>query len=446
MKNFKRLSFLLALMVISHGVWSFTPGFESANPTTVMHFIQGNNALVYLAVFFGLGILLAFTPCVLPMIPILSGIIVGQRSLSPSKAMKLSISYVIGMAITYAAAGVVAGFMGSTLQTLMQRPSIIIAFSLLFVLMALSMFGLFELRLPASLNTKLASLSQKNNKASFISVALMGVISTLVVSPCVTAPLIGVLTYIGQSGQAWMGGMILFVMALGMGIPLIVVGAGYGALLPKAGSWMVTIKKLFGLIMLAMAIWMAGRILPEGFVQLLWAALLIVGSISLGSLRTPLNKSGYIFQGLGVIALMSGAVLGYSSVTSVMNNKIVNSQVKSPFIQVHSVQGIEEKLLAAKKENKTVFLEFYATWCSDCQEMEKVFHQATVANAMTNFINLQVDISDSSDPEVKKIKETFAIYGTPTMLFFNAEGQPLKQLNAVGYMDKEAFIALLNKV
>ncbi|KTC86342.1 protein-disulfide reductase DsbD [Legionella brunensis] len=447
MKNFKRLMSVLTLMLISHVVWSFSPGFESSNPTTIMHFIQGNSALVYLSAFFGLGILLAFTPCVLPMIPILSGIIVGQRSLSTAKALKLSLSYVLGMAITYAAAGMVAGLMGSTLQTLMQRPLVIIAFSLIFVLMALSMFGLFELRMPSKISAKLTSFSQKNGRTNLASVAIMGVISTLIVSPCVTAPLIGVLTYIGQSGQAGMGGLILFVMALGMGIPLILVGAGHGSLLPKTGPWMIKIKQFFGIIMIAMAIWMLARILPEEVVKLLWAILLIVGSISLGSLRTKSTGLGRLFQGVGVIALISGGIIAYSAVPTLMtNNKVIASEAES-FIHVNNLQAIQEKLLVAKKENKAVFLEFYATWCSDCQEMDsKVFNQPEVAKAMAGLVNIKVNISESDSQEVSKIKRLFAIYGTPTMLFFNAKGEQLTRLNAVGYIDKNALIVLLKQL
>ncbi|CEK11395.1 protein-disulfide reductase DsbD [Legionella hackeliae] len=448
MKNLKRYISVLTLMLISHAVWSFTPAFESSNPITVMHFIQDNSAFVYLTMFFGLGILLAFTPCVLPMVPILSGIIVGQGSLSTVRAVKLSLSYVLGMAITYAAAGVLAGFMGSTLQTLMQRPSVIIAFSLIFVLMALSMFGLFELKMPSKISTRLTLLSQKDSGATFMSVALMGIISTLVVSPCVTAPLIGVLTYIGQSGQAWMGGIILFFMALGMGVPLILVGAGQGALLPKTGPWMLKIKQLFGVMMMAMAIWMLGRILPEGWVKLSWALLLIISSVSLGSLRTQSTKLGKLFQGVGVLILMIGGIMIYSTVSTVAAMKQTKEvyTTKAPFVHADNLAAIEEQLSAAKKAHKAVFVEFYASWCSDCQEMDsKVFNEPEVFKAMAGLVNLKVNLSDSDSPEVLKIKKHFAIYGTPQMLFFNANGELLPQLSAVGTIDKHALIALLEK-
>ncbi|MDI9817892.1 MULTISPECIES: protein-disulfide reductase DsbD [unclassified Legionella] len=450
MKKQKALLAVLTLMLASKAVFAFSSGFEGTNPEAIMHFIQGNNPVVYLAVFFGLGILLAFTPCVLPMIPILSGIIVGQHNLSTAKSVKLSLSYVFGMAITYAMAGMVAGLMGSTLQTLMQRPAVIIAFSLLFVLMALSMFGLFELRVPAKMNARLSNFSQKTNKHTFISVALMGVISTLVVSPCVTAPLIGVLTYIGQNGQVFMGGLILFIMALGMGVPLLAVGAGYGSFLPKSGPWMEKIKQLFGVIMFAMAIWILGRVLPENVSKLLWAGLLIISGFILGRFRLQSQSHWFarLVQGVAFAGLIAGSSMAYLTVTKViypaMNEK---NAAHAPFIEVDSLHAIKKKLATAKKEHQAVYVEFYATWCSDCQAMEtKVFNQPEVVKAMTGLINLKVNLSDSSSEEVRNIKKAFSIYGMPTMLFFNKKGEHLTHLNAVGSINQQELTALLKQI
>ncbi|BCA95443.1 hypothetical protein TUM19329_18040 [Legionella antarctica] len=444
MRTSIKLLSIMMLMLLANMGWSTTPGFGSSNPDTVLHFIQGNNAFVYLSAFFGLGVLLAFTPCVLPMVPILSGIIVGQKSLSTPKAFKLSLSYVIGMAITYAGAGMLAGLMGSTIQTLMQRPLVILLFSVIFIIMALSMFGLFELRVPSGLTGRMNRLGHTGAKQNYVSVALMGVLSTLVVSPCVTAPLIGVLSYIGQNGQVLMGGLILFVMALGMGIPLLIVGSGYGSLLPKTGSWMIKIKCFFGLMMLGMAIWMLSRILDGAIVKILWAALLIIGSISLGSLQSQKNKKGLFFQGIGVLAIIYGGIIIYGLFFPV---KPVPQSMASgnQFIKVSSLSDVKLQLELAKKNHKVAFVEFSASWCGDCQDMDsKVFSQPQIIQAMSGLVSIKVDMSGKSK-EVAEIKKTFAIYGTPTMLFFDTHGTQITALDAAGFVPELSMLDLLNK-
>ncbi|CEG57100.1 protein-disulfide reductase DsbD [Legionella fallonii] len=436
---------IILLSLITTVVWSSTPGFDSSNPDTVMNFIQGNSALVYLSAFFGLGLLLAFTPCVLPMVPILSGIIVGQDSLSTLKAFKLSLSYVIGMAITYAGAGMLAGLMGSTVQTMMQRPVVIILFSIIFIIMALSMFGFFELRLPNGIANRFNRLGQANSKRTYISIGLLGVASTLVVSPCVTAPLIGVLSYIGQNGQVLMGGLILFVMALGMGVPLLIVGSGYGSILPKTGLWMMKIKHFFGLMMLGIAIWMLSRVINETVVKILWAALLVIGSISLGSLKSPKNKKGLIFQTFGVFSIVYGGIILYNLAIAVTHPVQQGSLAESQFIKVNKLGEIYYQLEQAKKEHKVVFIDFSANWCGDCRDMDtKVFNQSPIVQAMSGLVNIKVDISDKND-EVDAIKKAFAIYGTPTMLFFDTQGAHVTELDAVGFVPEASMLHLFNK-
>ncbi|AOU28482.1 TPA: protein-disulfide reductase DsbD [Legionella pneumophila] len=438
-------SFMILLLIFfTQAAWSYTPGFESSNPDTVMHFITGNSAFVYLSAFFGLGILLAFTPCVLPMVPILSGIIVGQNSISTGKAFKLSLSYVTGMAITYAGAGMLAGYMGSTIQTVMQRPVVITLFSVVFVAMALSMFGFFELKFPTSLGNRLNKNNQLGKQRSYLSVGIMGVLSTLIVSPCVTAPLIGVLSYIGQNGQVIMGGLILFVMALGMGVPLLIVGAGYGTLLPKAGSWMLKIKQLFGFIMLGIAIWMLSRILNQTIAHILWAGLLMVASISLGALKSQNNWRGYLAQGLGILALISGGIIFYN--TAIPSVKIKQASVEnSPFIKINTLNALQLQLEQAKKVRKAVFLDFSADWCGDCQEMDtKVFNQPEIQKAMSDWVSIKVDISDKN-AEVDSIKKAFGIYGTPTMIFFNTSGEPITQMTSVGLISLSKMLQLLEQ-
>lgn len=435
---------ILLLIFFTQAAWSYTPGFESSNPDTVMHFITGNSAFVYLSAFFGLGILLAFTPCVLPMVPILSGIIVGQNSISTGKAFKLSLSYVTGMAITYAGAGMLAGYMGSTIQTVMQRPVVITLFSVVFVAMALSMFGFFELKLPASLGNRLNKNKQLEKQRSYLSVGIMGVLSTLIVSPCVTAPLIGVLSYIGQNGQVIMGGLILFVMALGMGVPLLIVGAGYGTLLPKTGSWMLKIKQLFGFIMLGIAIWMLSRILNQAITHILWAGLLIVASISLGTLKSQNNWRGYLTQGLGLVALISGGIIFYN--TTIPSVKVKQGSLENnPFIKINTLSALQLQLEQAKNAKKAVFLDFSADWCSDCQEMDsKVFNQPEIQKAMSDWISIKVDIS-TKNAEVDAIKKAFGIYGTPTMIFFNTSGEPITQMTSVGLISLSKMLQLLEQ-
>ncbi|WP_131780989.1 protein-disulfide reductase DsbD [Legionella gresilensis] len=447
MKKNTYLLILIGLIGIVSSTWALPVGFDSSNPLTLAHLIQNNGPWVYLTIFFGLGVLLAFTPCVLPMVPILSGIIVGQNALSLSRAFKLSAAYVIGMALTYALAGMLAAYLGSTVQTLMQQPWIIGAFSVLFILMALSMLDIFHLSLPSSFNSRLSQLSQKSSKRSFISVALMGVISTLIVSPCVTAPLIGVLTYIGQEGQVLKGGLILFVMALGMGTPLLLVGAGYGSLLPSTGLWMIKIKQFFGFLMLAMAIWMLSRILPNAIIDVLWALLLILVSFYLGLFQNTSSNGQKVMQVFGSLGLMISGVILYSSVPTMIKNNAnaVSAPKQAPFIKVNTLEEINTHLIQAKQAHKPVFLEFYATWCSDCQAMEAhVFNQPDVIRTMDGLVSLKVNLSENT-PETRKIKKRFAIYGLPEMIFFDSLGAERSQLTSAGYLNKAEMLSLLKK-
>lgn len=446
MKQLNRLWGVIALSLVSLPGWSFSLDFASANPDTIMNFIQGNNPLVYLSAFFAMGVLLAFTPCVLPMVPILSGIIVGQDKLSTSKAFKLSASYVLGMALTYAVAGMLAGYLGSTIQTLMQQPAVIVAFALLFVLMAASMLGIFELRLPSKISHRFNSSRQGSGKRSTLHVALMGVLSTLVVSPCVTAPLIGVLGYIAQNQKVFSGGIILFVMALGMGLPLLLVGAGYGSVLPRSGAWMIKIKQGFGLLMLAMAIWLLSRILSETTINFLWVALLLLSSYCLGLLKPALSKVDYLFKGIAIITLLTAGLLLYKTETQLNQvTPMTNSTAKAPFKALSTLQEINDRLAQAKTEHKPVFLEFSASWCSDCQDMDReVFNTTEVSQAMNGLVNLRVEISEKTS-EVAAIKKAFGIYGTPTMLFFNPNGESLSSLTAVGLISKESMLSLLSQ-
>ncbi|KTD44543.1 protein-disulfide reductase DsbD [Legionella oakridgensis] len=437
----KKITLSLGLLLLA--LPSFAANIGSTHPTEVMTFIQNHNPLVYLALFFGLGILLAFTPCVLPMVPILSGIITGQQANTGKRAFRLSLGYVSGMAITYAAAGMLAAYFGSTVQTLMQQPIIIASFSSLFVLMALWLFGMFELRIPAAF--QVLKPKSARTQPGVISAVTMGILSTLVVSPCVTAPLIGILAYIGQSGHILQGGLILFVLALGMGLPLLVVGAGYGKLLPQTGPWMIKIKQLFALLMLAMAIWLLGRILPEFWLSLLWTSFLVLGAfIFIQWQQQSLGFNQYFFQGLALVTCMIGGALAYKSI-DLEKNTPHPAVTSASFIMVHSLNDLHQHLAQAKKHHQPVFVEFFASWCSDCQAMEKqVFNQSSVLAAMSNSLNLRVDISEKNE-EVRAIRKAFNIYGIPTMIFYNTTGQKLDNLTSVGQITKTQMLDLLSQ-
>ncbi|MFC7781084.1 protein-disulfide reductase DsbD [Legionella taurinensis] len=437
MNLWKGFRFLALLMFVSKSAWSFSGELGSANPAMIMHFIEHHNALIYLSAFFGLGLLLSFTPCVLPMIPILSGILVGRDSLSTPQAFKLSLSYVIGMAATYAAAGVMAGYLGSTLQTAMQQPAVILSFSALFVMMGLSMSGLFELRLPQALQHRF----KQRGKPGYAGAMLMGIASTLVVSPCVTAPLIGVLTYISQKGEPAQGGLILLVMAAGMGMPLLLVGSGYGSLLPKTGGWMLKIKKCFALVLFAMAIWMASRILPAPIITLLWASLFVFGSIFLGSLQSTTHKGAVWFKGMGVASIMAGGMLAHAALLPLIAPAALQKQhavKQTVFVAADSMAAIEKRLNDARRQHKPALLVFTASWCSACQALEsRVLNQPQLRSSLDGLLRLKIDISQSN-PTTDEIKQAFAIYGTPTLLFIDREGQVVDDLSAVGFINQQA--------
>ncbi|WP_115701693.1 protein-disulfide reductase DsbD family protein [Legionella sainthelensi] len=429
----KKLILSLCMTFMSYSTFASGIGI---NPADTMMFIQNHSPIFYLAIFFGLGVLLAFTPCVLPMVPILSSIITGQGANTGSKAFKLSLGYVLGMAVTYAIAGMLAAWLGSTVQTLMQQPMIIGGFSVLFILMALWLLGVFEFRLPAFVRFT----PHRSRQHGIISATLMGVLSTLVVSPCVTAPLIGILTYIAQGNHVFQGGLLLFVLALGMGLPLLIVGAGYGRFLPGSGPWMVRIKQVFAIMMLAMAVWLLSRVVPQFWIDLLWIVVLLMNAWVFGAFRLEQGLVGRLMQSIALLSIMGAGALMYQTFTPA---SIIQPVARSPFTEVHTLDEVNAKLAKARANNERVFIEFYAGWCSDCQAMDRhVFNQAAVINAMQGFVNLRVDISEKTD-EVAKIRQAFHIYGIPTMLFYDKQGQQLTDLSSVGQISKDRTLQLL---
>lgn len=404
--------------------------------------------------FFVAGLLLAFTPCIFPMVPILSGIIIGQgEGLTTRRAFLLSLVYVLAMAITYSIAGVVTGLAGENLQAAFQNPWILSAFAALFVALALSMFGFYELQIPSSLQAKLSEISNSQQGGTLIGVAIMGLLSALIVGPCVAAPLVGALIYIGQSGDPFLGGLALFALGLGMGLPLLAIGTSAGALLPKAGAWMDAVKALFGVLLLAVGIWLLERILPEVITMLLWASLLIISSIYLGALEPiPEGASGWrrLWKGLGVIMLLYGAMqlVGVAAngrdwlqpLRGISSTGAVNSESgELHFTQVKGVEGLERELESARSQSQPVMLDFYADWCISCKEMERyTFSDPGVQRSLTGYRILQSDVTANDDQD-KALLASLGLFGPPAILFYDREGEEQKNYRVVGFMEAEQF-------
>jgi len=413
-----------------------------------------------LIIFFGLGLLLSLTPCVFPMIPILSGIIVGQgEQLTTSKAFFMSLVYVLAMAFTYAIVGALTGLLGENLSAAFQNPWVLSSFALVFVMLSLSMFGFYELQMPTALQTKVTLLSNRQQGGTLIGVAIMGVLSALIVGPCVAAPLVGALIYISQTGDAVLGFLALFVMSLGMGIPLIIIGTSAGHLLPKADNWMETIKAVFGVMLLAVAIWMIERVIPGEITMILWASLLIVSAVYMSALdHLPAGVSGWrkMWKGLGLlffvygILLMIGAASGSVNPLQPLQHLTIGSQNTAETVQVaefkaiKGVSGLERELAAAKQ--KPVMLDFYADWCISCQEMEEfTFSDPKVQSVLNNFVLLKADVTPN-DEQDKALYKRFGIYGPPAILFFDTQGQEQAAYRIVGFMNADEFHQHLTKV
>ena len=416
--------------------------------------LRSGNILLTLLIFFGAGLLLAFTPCVFPMIPILSGIIVGQgENITTRKAFYLSLVYVLAMAITYTIVGILVGLSGENIQAWFQNPWIIGSFAIIFVALSFSMFGFYELQMPTSIQSKLTSISNSQQGGNIIGVAIMGFLSALIVGPCVTAPLVGALIYIAETGDAALGGMALFSLSIGMGAPLLVIGASAGKFLPKAGMWMDAVKAVFGVLLLGLAIWLLERVAPAGFTMTLWAALIIVSAIYMGAvdgLSEGSNGWKKLWKGLGVLLLIYGIIilLGLAS-----GNRNVFQPLKGlgsfsgeaaqvehlSFIQIKGVDGLNAELAKAKNAGKNVMLDFYADWCVSCKEMEALtFADPAVKKALEGVVLLQADVTPNDDKDTELYKH-FGIIGPPSIMFFGTDGIERRNYRVVGYKPAEEF-------
>ena len=412
-----------------------------------------------LLLFFGGGLLLAFTPCVLPMVPILSGIIVGHgENTSTRHALGLSIVYVLAMALTYTVVGVLVGLSGENIQAWFQNPWIIGFFASIIVALSFSMFGFYDLQMPAGIQSKLATISNSQHGGTLIGVAIMGFLSALIVGPCVTAPLVGALIYIAETGDAVLGGMALFSLSMGMGTPLLLIGASAGKLLPKAGAWMDGVKAVFGVLLLGLAIWLLERVTPTAITMTLWAGLLIVSAIYMGAIDSlPAGSSGWrkLRKGLGMLILVYGImiIIGVSSgnrdIFQPLKGLSISGLTSSAgttqqeahlaFRQIKGVNGLDAALADAKKQGKPVMFDFYADWCVSCKEMEVLtFSDPKVQQALAGVMLLQADVTANDDLDTELYKR-FGIIGPPSIMFFDRNGNELRNYRVVGYMEAEKF-------
>jgi thiol:disulfide interchange protein DsbD len=417
-------------------------------------FIQ-HGWLNILLIFFGFGLLLSFTPCILPMIPVLSGIIVGHgKKITATKAFFLSLSYVFSMSVTYAVVGAVVALVGSNLQISMQSPWVISALSLLFILLALSMFGFYELKLPNAWQEKIIGSNPTRRAGHYWGAAIMGSLSTLVLSPCVTPPLIGVLTYIAETGNVFLGSLTLFFLSLGMGTPLLLIGTSAGKYLPQSGSWMNAIRTFFGLLLIAVAIYLMGRILSPAWTMMAWACLLIFSGIYAGALTISRTNKEKFYQGLGILFLLYGVliVVGFSMgstnplqplalySTHANTMDMIEEDHAIPYTLSGLIQGIKNA------KGTPVMLDFYADWCASCKLMEATtLKNKKVRQALAHFKVIKVDLT-ANNAHDKDIMAYFHVVAPPMFLFFNAEGKALPDLTLVGESTVETFLRLLRQV
>ena len=397
--------------------------------------------------FFLLGLGLAFTPCVLPMLPLLSAIVIGQNQ-RPNmwRAFALSFVYVQGMALTYTLLGLIVAAIGLPFQVALQHPYVMIGLSIIFVLLALSMFGVFTLQLPSSLQTKLSLLSQQQKAGAFGGVFLMGMIAGLVASPCTSAPLSGALLYVAQSGDLFTGAITLYLLALGMGVPLILITLFGNKILPKSGMWMETVKKLFGFVMLALPVFLISRILPDEWTPRLWAMLGTAFFIWF-AFQMPKNGTGWLFRILFLVAAMISVkplqawVWGESSAQSAIENKLV-SHVE--FKQVKSEAELQQAL--AENNKSLVMLDLYADWCVACKEFEKeTFSDPRVQKNFGDMLLLQVDMTKNSE-ENRALMTKYKVLGLPTILFFNQDGKEIEGSRVNGFMSPVEFLQWIEKI
>jgi len=454
----------------------FISGIESsAQMSRIQEALRGGNLAWIAVLFVGFGIALAFTPCVLPMLPILSSIIAGDADsdedgdtaerprrpvLDRARGFALALAYSLGMALVYTALGIAAGLAGEGLAAALQTPIILWCFAVILLLLALSMFGFYQLQIPRTIQARLTHWCGRAAGGRLAGVFIMGALSALIVGPCVAAPLAGTLLYISETRNGWIGGTALFSMALGMSVPLLVLGVSEGALLPRAGAWMESVKKSFGALLIAVAIWMVSPVVPSWAEMLAWGSLLIISSVYLHVFDPlPAHASGWgkLWKGVGVLLLLAGAaqILGVATgsrdILQPLNQLVPAQRVggsgplttRLPFERVHSSAELDARL---RSSTKPVMLSFTAQWCVSCKEMDRLtFSDARVSKRLSDFVLLEADVTDNNADD-RALLRRFGLFGPPGFLFFGPGGQPIPAATIVGYEDADTFLRNLTKI
>ncbi len=405
----------------------------------VQQLLNHQHPFLVLWLLFGLGILLTFTPCVLPMIPILSSIIVGQGARSSlRRATGLSLSYILGMAITYAIFGLIIARIGASVEGFLQQAWVLSVAAMLMVLLALSLFGVYRLQVPVALQAKVAKLYPDHRRTTYVNVFVMGMLATLIVSPCTSAPLVGVLGYVAQTGNMALGALALFCLALGMGLPLLIVGMGAGRWVPKAGIWMVKVQRFLGVVMLGVAVWLLSRFLPVTVTAILYALLLMIYPITWGTYRFATTKSQQLAKISGILVTIYGFALFINGLTGCSNYwqplsfihwRHQSSTAHADFIGVNNLAALQEQLTIAQQQHQPVLVDFYANWCVECHKMDaEVFSDDQVEQALSSYRLLRVDVTNN-DADAQALLHHFDVLGMPTLLIYGAKGQKTQRVS-----------------
>ncbi|BAK71699.1 protein-disulfide reductase DsbD [Aliarcobacter butzleri] len=439
------------ILMFDENIENKNTNLENLNETdTIVNSLKEKNILLVLVTFFGFGLLLSLTPCVFPMIPILSSIIVGaskNQTMTASRGFFLSLVYVLSMSIAYTIAGVIAGIFGANLQVALQNPYVLVIFALIFVALAFSMFGYFEIKLPQAIQNRVNKTTDGKEKQGVVGIAIMGFLSALIVGPCVAPPLAGALVYIGQTGDAILGGLALFVMSLGMGVPLLLIGLGAGKFIPKPGGWMESITRIFGIVMLGVAIWLLDRVLDATIIIYLWALLFLGSAIYLKIYQHLLAQLITVVIFILGIVLFVGAISGATNPLNPLE-KFTSSkmtQVSDEKLIFKKIKNIQELELAIKNSNKPVMLDFWASWCVLCKELEEItFQDEQVINKLQEFTLLKADVTENND-EDKALQKKFGVVGPPALIFWDKDKNEIQASRIIGYKNPKDFLEIVNK-